>query len=261
MNETIRLLKKRQSVRRFANRPISESEKREILNAAFEAPTAGALQLYSIIDVQDPERKAFLAKSCDQQPFIATAPLVLLFLADYQRWIDLFNADPIDELPADRAQRLPGEGDFLLAAMDALIAAQNTVIAAESLGIGSCYIGDIIENYENVRQVFNLPRYAAPIALLVYGYPTDRQKEIPKPKRIASDALVYRDKYRRLPKEELLHLYEDEPILTSGPFAGLSYPQRFYLRKFCADFSIEMTRSAREILAQWRSDGKESDQS
>ena len=44
--------------------------------------------------------------------------------------------------------RRPGEGDLLLATADAAIAAQNAVTAAWSLGIGSCYIGDVMENCE-----------------------------------------------------------------------------------------------------------------
>ena len=36
-------------------------------------------------------------------------------------------------------------GDLMLAVTDTAIAAQNAVVAAESFGIGSCYIGDIME--------------------------------------------------------------------------------------------------------------------
>ena len=39
----------------------------------------------------------------------------------------------------------------MLAMADACIAAQNSVVAAESLGVGSCYIGDILENVEEHR--------------------------------------------------------------------------------------------------------------
>ena len=70
----------------------------------------------------------------------------------------------------------PGEGDLLLACADAIIAAQSTVVAAESLGIGSCYIGDIIENCEIVRELLELPEILYfPAAMLVYGYPEESQ--------------------------------------------------------------------------------------
>ena len=56
----------------------------------------------------------------------------------------------------------------MLATDDALIAAQNAVTAAESLGIGSCYIGDILEQYETHRELFCLPKYAVPAAMIVF---------------------------------------------------------------------------------------------
>ena len=55
---------------------------------------------------------------------------------------------------------------MLLAMEDSIIAAQNAVVAAESLGIGSCYIGDILENYEIHQELFHLPQYAIPTTLL-----------------------------------------------------------------------------------------------
>ena len=55
----------------------------------------------------------------------------------------------------------PEEGDLFLASSDALIAAQNAVIAAESFGIGSCYIGDITEQYEVHKEMLNLPQYVS----------------------------------------------------------------------------------------------------
>ena len=61
---------------------------------------------------------------------------------------------------------------MLLACCDALIAAQTAVIAAESVGVGSCYIGDILEKYEFHRESFNLPDFALPIGLICFGYPT-----------------------------------------------------------------------------------------
>lgn len=61
--------------------------------------------------------------------------------------------------------------NLMLASCDAFIAAQNSVIAAESLGLGSCYIGDIMENYEIHQEMFNLPEYTFPITMLCFGYP------------------------------------------------------------------------------------------
>ena len=48
--------------------------------------------------------------------------------------------------------RKPGEGDLMIAVCDAVIAAQNAVVAAQSFGIGSCYIGDIMEMIPDNKQ-------------------------------------------------------------------------------------------------------------
>ncbi|MEI3352425.1 MAG: nitroreductase family protein [Collinsella sp.] len=59
-------------------------------------------------------------------------------------------------------RRAPGLGDFAIAAQDAVIAAQNAVVAAaEALGLGSCYIGDIIKNAEEVAALLDLPPSAS----------------------------------------------------------------------------------------------------
>lgn len=172
MNEVIQTLLNRKSIRSYEERAISEDVKNEILRAALRAPTAGNLMLYSIIDVTDQSIKDTLARTCDDQPFIAKAPMVWLFAADYQRWSDYFRCSDVEQVCQQRGVplRKPEDGDLFLAYCDALIAAQTAVIAAESLGVGSCYIGDIMEQYEIHRELFNLPdyvfRYCASVSLM-----------------------------------------------------------------------------------------------
>src|SRR5574339_539560 len=181
MNQVIDVLMKRRSVRAYEEKEISADVRAEILKATFRAPTAGNQMLYSIIEVTDQKIKDRLAVTCDNQPFIARAPMVWLFVADYQRWFDYFMASGVEDLcnREKMPMRKPQEGDLFLACCDALIAAQNAVIAAESLGIGSCYIGDIMEQYETHRELFDLPQYVFPICLLVFGYPTRQQLDQP----------------------------------------------------------------------------------
>ena len=90
MNDVIKELFERKSVRVYSDKMIEEDKKQLIIDAAIQAPTAGNMTLYSIIDVEDQEIKEKLAKSCDNQPFIAKAPLVLIFVADYQKWYNAF---------------------------------------------------------------------------------------------------------------------------------------------------------------------------
>lgn len=115
MNEVIRQLAARKSVRAFEDRDIPGEVRAAILEAAAQAPTAGNQQLYTILDVTDPQLKARLAETCDHQPFIATAPMVLIFLADVCKWLDAYRE-------AGCEPRAPGAGDVMLAASDAAIA-------------------------------------------------------------------------------------------------------------------------------------------
>ena len=79
MNEIIESLYQRKSVRVYEDRAIPEEMKNLILEAAMQAPSAGCQQLYTILDITDQELKEKLAESCDHQPFIAKAPMVLLW--------------------------------------------------------------------------------------------------------------------------------------------------------------------------------------
>ncbi len=246
MNEVIKQLKSRKSVRVFEEKPIEAEVKKEILQAAFEAPTAGCMMLYSILDITDQALKEKLAVACDNQPFIAKAPLVLIFLADYQRWYDAFCLTDINP-------RKPGEGDLLLSYADAIIAAQNTVVAAESLGVGSCYIGDIIENCEAVRALLNLPDYVVPAAMLVYGYPEEQQKTRKKPQRYRAEYLVFENSYRQLTEEEHVAMQAERNARSGFPERDVRQEIKALCdRKYMSDFSVEMSRSAGEYLKRFR---------
>ena len=257
MNQVISVILNRRSVRAYTEQAIAEDVKELILQAAMRAPTAGNLMLYSIIEVKDQAAKSTLAVTCDHQPFIAKAPLVLLFLADYQRWYDYFQLSGVEQLCAQGGEpmRRPEEGDLFLACCDALIAAQTAVIAAESLGIGSCYIGDIMENYETHRDLFHLPQYTFPIALVCFGYPTKQQRERPLTTRYDRRFIVFEDRYERLEPEALqaMHGERQERVLRAQdePAGIRNEGQRVYRNKFSADFSKVMSRSVRAILRAW----------
>jgi nitroreductase len=260
MNPVIETILKRRSVRAYAEKPIEPAVREELLRATLRAPTAGNLMLYSIVEVTDQQIKDTLVSTCDNQPFIARAPLVWLFLADYQRWYDYFLASGVELLCQQKnlPMRKPQEGDLFLACCDALIAAQTAVIAAESLGLGSCYIGDIMENYEAHRELFNLPRYVFPICLLCFGYPTLQQTERERTRRFDAKFIRFENQYRQLTREdfeEMFHethqraFHERQEVMGARNVGQLSY-----IRKFNAAFSIEMNRSVRAILKRWMED-------
>jgi nitroreductase len=260
MNETLGTIMNRKSIREFLAKAVPEEIKSDIIGATQRAPTAGNLMLYSIIDVNEQAAKDTLAVSCDHQLFISRAPWVLLFLADYQRWFDYFELCGAAEFArvARLPVRKPAEGDLMLACCDALIAAQTAVIAAESCGLGSCYIGDIMENYEIHRDLFKLPRYTFPICLLCLGYPTKAQKARRSTSRFDREFIVFRDSYRRLGEGEFEKMFKREQaraFRNSEELNGaVNVGQLIYRRKFAADFTMEMNRSVKTILKQWESD-------
>lgn len=254
MNETIELLRKRTSLRKYKNKEISKEDLNLLLEGAMRAPTAGNMMLYSILVVEDEEKKIKLSKTCDNQPFIAKAPLVLIFLADLQRWFDYYNVSDVEEYCKENNKdfETPDEGDFLLAVQDAMAAAQNLVITAESLGIGSCYIGDIIEQYEVHKEMFNLPPWAAPISMLCLGY-YDEESDRTAKSRFDSKYITFKDTYKRLSDEELKDMFREreKSFNSKNIYNAKNYGQLIYGRKTGADFSKEMSRSAKEILKRW----------
>lgn len=242
MNEVIRQLHDRKSVRVYEDRPVEPDVKRAILEAAIQAPSAGNMALYTILDITDQEMKDKLAVSCDNQPFIATAPVVLIFCADYRRWYDVFCAH-VEEV------RKPDLGDLFLAEADTLIAAQNAVVAAHSFGLGSCYIGDITENYEYHKQLLNLPQYVVPAAMLCIGYPTAQQLSRPKPPRHSVESLVHENGYSMEKSGKMTDMLALQQGKSGEELAD--YIRRFCKRKWNSEFSQEMSRSCTEIVRHW----------
>lgn len=237
MTETVRELLERKSVRNFTHEPVSDADRELILRCACAAPTAGNQQLYTVLHVTDPVIREQLVETCDHQSFIATAPLLLVFCADCRKWYEAFKA-------ADCSPRLPGPGDLLLAVADTNIAAQNAVTAAWSLGIGSCYIGDVMENCERQREILKLPEYVFPAAMLVFGHPAESVAEQRKPPRAPMEYIVSENAYPETDEEYYRALF-------SGKWSRENYAagiDAFCRRKYNSDFSVEMSRSVREYL-------------
>lgn len=250
-NETLELLASRRSTRAYDTTPLTAEEREAIIHAALRAPTGGNMVLYTIIEVTEQALKDRLAVTCDDQPFIASAPWVLVFVADYQKWTDLWAASNAYELPAEQPRTVCGPGDLLLACCDALIAAQNAVIAAESLGIGSCYIGDILENGEIHAELLGLPPHTLPVAMLCFGRPLTEQEPIEHYGR----NLVHENRYRRMSPEVLVETADDLAALHAPhglPEGVTSYPQHVYRRKFASAFMAEMNRSVAWWLERWQ---------
>ncbi len=247
MNPVLDTIHKRTSLRRYKDRPISEEHLKTVLEATLRAPTAGNMMLYSILTITDQAMKEKLSQTCDNQPFIARAPLVLIFLADYQRWFDYYRMSDVAPL------REPDVGDLFLAMDDAIIAAQTAVLAAESIGIGTCYIGDVMENYETHRELLQLPDYVFPAAMLTLGYYPDGHN--PRfQERFAQEYIVHQEKYQHLSDEDLQTMFAslEEGFSPNNKFGANNMGQFMYARKTGSEFAREMSRSIRAALENWQ---------
>lgn len=243
MNSTVKELIERKSIRVFTEKEISNDDKQAILLSAVNAPSPGNQQLYKIIDITDQKIKEELSILCDNQPFIAKGKLVLVFCADFRKWLDAFSY-------ADADPRKVGMGDMILAMQDSIIAAQNAVTAAWALGIGSCYIGDVLENKEKMVELLKLPKYVLPSTVVVFGYPSKQQQEREKPKRESLKHLVCENTYHTSSKEELEEMFMEKQNLNKEEY--LEWMKAFCKRKYNSDFSKEMTRSIEEYFKEYK---------
>ncbi len=240
-NPILQSLFDRKSVRVYEEKPIPAEMKQAILEAAAQAPSAGCQQLYTILDITDPALKEALAESCDHQPFIAKAPLVLVFCADCKKWYDAY-------LEAGCTPRTPGVGDLMLAVTDAAIAAQNAVVAAEALGLGSCYIGDIVENAEEVAELLDLPPYTMPLSMLIIGTPRKERPAIAHP--VVN--LVHEERYCRADAATMdAQVAEMDAMFRPHAREVGERVVDIYTRKHTSPFMAEMSRSMEWWFKNW----------
>ena len=254
MNQVLDTINQRTSLRRYKDTPISQEHLDIMLHSAIRAPTAGNMMLYSILVIRDQKTKDILSTTCDNQPFIAKAPLALIFLADMQRWFNYYRISGVQEFSERKSLEFKGPdlGDLFISVSDALIAAQNVVIAAESLGVGSCYIGDIMENYETHRELLELPEWAFPIGMLCLGYYPEGYEAKPRP-RFNKEYIVFQEKYRHLDDEKLQKMFSEREASfpRDNKYGAENAGQYMFARKQGAEFAKEMHRSIKKAMESW----------
>jgi nitroreductase len=201
MNKTLDLLINRASCRVFKNKKVPAAVLNLILEAGVHAPTGGNLQPWSIIKVEKPASKAKLAHICEDQNFMASAPLNLVFCIDQhrlKRWAALETAP----FTADAAVR-----PFWIAFQDTVICAQNICTAADALGLGSVYIGPVFDRLTDIRKFCRLPKDVIPVVAVTLGYPAVRHA--PR-RRLGTDVVVHSEVYKELPDKALLAAFEEK---------------------------------------------------
>lgn len=188
MNETMQTILHRRAIRRFDERQIEEELLQQILQAGLYAPSAGGKQgvIFAVCQDREVNERLGKIKRANSKPHMATAKNYVSkeqpSIADDPKLVNAFyDAPTVITMFAPK--------NFLFSVDDCAVAAENMMLAADSLGIGSCYIGQgwtaFADSYgqEILRKWEIRTDYYAVMQLLL-GYPkTGDPHPASKPRR------------------------------------------------------------------------------
>ncbi|HMK77143.1 MAG TPA: nitroreductase family protein [Thermodesulfobacteriota bacterium] len=160
MNEVLKAIRNRRTVRRFKPNPVDEKMLQMILEAGRWAPSFSNLQPWRFIVVRDLGLKIALDKAARESVLhlgINEAPVVILVCVDRR-------IDPLHAIEAGAA------------------ATQNMTLAAHSLGLGAGWIGIWgTETETSIQKLLKLPETVRVVSLLPIGIPDESPEGRRKP--------------------------------------------------------------------------------
>ncbi len=196
----IDILLQHRTIRKYSDQPVDDHLLKLILEAGCRASTTGNMQVYSIVVTRDNAMKEKLAPLHFNQPMVKTAPVVLTFCADFNRFNQWCEA----------RQANPGYDNFLsftTAAIDALLVAQNVAVAAESQGLGICYLGTTTYMAHQLIELLQLPKGVVPVTTITMGWPDGMPDQID---RLPLEAVVHYETYTDFTPERLDAIYREK---------------------------------------------------
>lgn len=155
MEDTLTIIHKRRSIRRFTDQPVEREKLQLLLEAAMAAPSAMNAQPWEFVvitekGVMDQFRRALMFAKMN-------APAAICVLG------------------SSRMQKGKAGDKFWV--QDCSAATENILLAASALGLGSVWIGvhpvTIFER--QVRSILNLPEGVTPLNLIYIGYPAEEK--------------------------------------------------------------------------------------
>jgi len=160
MNEVLRTIKNRRTIRRFKSDPVEDEKLQAILDAGRWAPSFSNLQPWRFIVIKDQKLKNALDKAARESVLhlgINEAPVTILVCVDRR-------IDPLHAIEAGAA------------------ATQNMTLAATSLGLGAGWIGIWgTEAEASIQKSFKLPETVRAVSLLPIGIPDESPEGHRKP--------------------------------------------------------------------------------
>ena len=173
------------SHRAFTSELVPAGLLRTLLASAFSAPAKSDLQQSCVVQVSDRPVHKRIAALIPSMPWIADAPVLLVFCGDNRRIRRIcelrgiaFANDHLDS--------------FLNAAVDTGLVMAGFIRAAQAAGLGCCPLSAVRNHAAEIGTVLGLPDYVFPVAGMVAGYPARERKITP---RLPLDAFVHTDRY------------------------------------------------------------------
>lgn len=201
MNETIKTQLNHKTIRKFKNQKLTKEEINLLVDVARHTATSNFRQSYSIISITDENLKKELAE-IGGQPYIIEVGHLFVFVVDQRRNQLIAEATGAKATVQGTADR------FISGFTDAVIAAQNVVNAAESLGMGTVFLGSILNDNERLIELLELPKYVYPAVGLAVGWP-DQEPQL-KP-RLPKEIIHMENKYKEIENPlETLKEYDEK---------------------------------------------------
>lgn len=200
-------MKTRRSIRQYTSEKISDELLHELLEVAMRASNTGNMQLYSVVVTRDEANKQKLAPAHFNQPMITSAPVVLTFCADINR----FNKW------AENRKAVAGFDNlqtFMAATIDAMLYAEAFAEAAEEKGLGLCYLGTTTYNAAPIIEALQLPKGVVPIVTITAGYPHTPLPE--QSERLPLAAIMHEESYQDYSPASIDRLYAEKEAFPAN---------------------------------------------
>jgi len=160
----------RRSVREYADQTVGDDLLDKVCEAARLAPSACNFQPWRFVVVKDAPRRAQLVKLIPGQPFVATAPVLIVCCG--KRYPQNYN--------------WMGDHLFLI---DVGIAIEHLVLAARNEGLGTCWIGGFED--KAIKTLLEIPADHDVIMVLTLGYPRSPEQFAPISDRLPREQIVF----------------------------------------------------------------------
>jgi nitroreductase len=169
-NQILEVIKSRRSVREYQNKEIKDEMIENILEAGRWAPSGLNNQPWSFIVITNKKIAHSMAECTRYGSIIRSAPLLIAVFLDSNAMYD-----HTKDTQACGA------------------AIQNMLLAAHGMGLGAVWLGEILNQKDDVRHILNAPDSLELMAVIAVGYPSS-DISLKKERRELSE-IVHREKF------------------------------------------------------------------